>query len=88
MKDLHLCSIPYLDTSYTNVIDFENAENREEFFINQTKKTVRTNFKYDNNRAFIVVNGNFRFFLYDTVNIVANIMEFLMYSFIWYSDYR
>ena len=45
MKDLHLCSIPYLDTSYTNVIDFENAENREQFFINQTKKTVRTNFK-------------------------------------------
>ena len=72
MKDLHLCSIPFLDTSYTNVIDFENAENREEFFINQTKKTVRTNFKYDNNRAFIVVNGNFE--------------DLKIYDYLWYKN--
>ena len=72
MKDLHLCSIPFLDTTYTNVIDFENAENREEFFIKQTKKTVRTNFKYDNNRAFIVVNGNFE--------------DLKIYDYLWYKN--
>ena len=74
MKDLHLCSIPYLDTSYTNVIDFENAQNREEFFIKQTKKTVRTNFKYDNNRTFITVNGNFE--------------DLKIYDYLWYKNYN
>ena len=59
MTNIHLCSIPFLTTSYTNVIDFENVDSRELWFTSKTLKTVKTNFKYDNQRAFIVINENF-----------------------------
>ena len=54
MTDINLCSIPFLSTSYTNVIDFENATNRDEWFKSKTLKTIQTNFKYDN--QFVIMN--------------------------------
>ena len=59
MTDINLCSIPFLNLSYTNVIDFENADNRQKWFESKTLKTVKTNFKYDNQRTFIVINECF-----------------------------
>ena len=41
MTNIHLCSIPFLSTSYTNVIDFENADSRELWFTSKTLKTVQ-----------------------------------------------
>lgn len=71
MTNIHLCSIPFLSTSYTNVIDFENADSRELWFTSKTLKTVQTNFKYDNQRAFIVINENFE--------------EAKLYDYLWFN---
>ena len=69
--NIHLCSIPFLSTSYTNVIDFENEDSRELWFTSKTLKTVKTNFKYDNQRAFIVINENFE--------------EAKLYDYLWFN---
>ena len=71
LTNIHLCSIPFLSTSYTNVIDFENADSRELWFTSKTLKTVQTNFKYDNQRAFIVINENFE--------------EAKLYDYLWFN---
>ena len=58
MIEINLCSIPFLNTSYTNVIDFENSYSRHEWFKSKTLLKVTTNIKYDNNRSYIVINKN------------------------------
>ena len=72
MTDINLCSIPFLSTSYTNVIDFENATNRDEWFKSKTLKTIQTNFKYDNQRMFITINEEFN--------------STKLYDYLWYKD--
>ncbi len=72
MTDINLCSIPFLSTSYTNVIDFENATNRDEWFKNKTIKTIQANFKYDNQRLFITINEEFN--------------STKLYDYLWYKD--
>lgn len=72
MTDLHLCSIPYLNTSYTNVIDFENATSRINWFKSKTLKTIQSNFKYDNQRMFIIINEEFN--------------STKLYDYLWYTD--
>ena len=58
MTNIHLCSIPFLSTSYTNVIDFENADSRELWFTSKTLRTVKTNFKYDNNSIVVFLQSS------------------------------
>ena len=70
MIEINLCSIPFLNTSYTNVIDFENSYSRHEWFKSKTLLKVNTNIKYDNNRSYIVLNKNFN--------------ELKMYDYLWY----
>ena len=59
MTKVYLCSIPFLNNSYNNVIDFKNSESRQNWFLDRTKKTIDTNFKYDNQRMYIVINEKF-----------------------------
>ena len=59
MTKVYLCSIPFLNNSYNNVIDFKNSESRQNWFLDKTKKTIDTNFKYDNQRMYIVINEKF-----------------------------
>ena len=70
MIEINLCSIPFLNTSYANVIDFENSYNRHEWFKSKTLLKVSTNIKYDNNRSYIVLNKNFN--------------DLKMYDYLWY----
>lgn len=71
MTDIYLCSIPFLNTSYANVIDFESSDSRQRWFENKTLKVVKTNFKYDNNRTYIVINENFE--------------ESKLYDYLWFN---
>ena len=59
MTKVYLCSIPFLNNSYNNVIDFKNSESRQNWFLDKTKKTIDTNFKYDNQRMYVVINEKF-----------------------------
>ena len=70
MIEINLCSIPFLNTSYANVIDFENSYSRHEWFKSKTLLKVSTNIKYDNNRSYIVLNKNFN--------------DLKMYDYLWY----
>ena len=53
-----LCNIPFLDTTYKHVIDFENKESRDNWFDNRVLKTIESNLKYDCNRTTVVVDMN------------------------------
>lgn len=72
MLNVNLCSIPYLSIDYSNVVDFENKQSMLNFFKKQTRQTVETNLKHDNERTYVVVNLDF-----STCN---------QYDYLWYTD--
>ena len=72
MTEINFCSIPYLSTDYSNVIDFENRIERDKFFDENTLYRLDLNMKYDGARTYINANLNLEF----TRN----------FDYIWYYD--
>lgn len=69
--NLNLCLLPFLDTSYKNVIDFKDKESRDRWFNNAVARVTTANIKYDCNRTSVVVTlllqeaNNFDYLFYD-----------------------
>ena len=72
MTEINFCSIPYLSIDYSNVIDFENVDERNRFFDVNVIHTETVNIKYDGARTYLNVNLNLEF----TRN----------FDYIWYYD--
>lgn len=72
MTEIKLISIPYLDKTYTNVIDFDSISSRESFFNSKQGLNVSSNIKYDSERIFITVN--------------KPISELNLYDYLFYND--
>ena len=54
--DINFCTLPFLSVDYSNVIDFESEESRNNYFKSKTKATIEGNSKYDSARTYINVN--------------------------------
>lgn len=50
-----LCSIPYIDNTYQNVLDFADNKARFDFLESRVLKTVDVNIQYDAEQTFIIV---------------------------------
>lgn len=58
MANIYLCSIPFLDIDYKNVIDFNNRESQSSWFSNNTLNTttITTNTKLDAFKTELTIN--------------------------------
>ena len=56
MTNINLCTLPFLSVDYSNVIDFESEESRNNYFKSKTKATIEGNIKYDSARTYINLN--------------------------------
>lgn len=54
-NNVFLCCLPFLDQSYTNVIDFSSVQSQNSFFDSKVKKVVSGNFVTDSEREQISV---------------------------------
>lgn len=54
-NNVFLCCLPFLDQSYTNVIDFSSIQSQNSFFDSKVKKVVSGNFVTDSEREQISV---------------------------------
>lgn len=61
MTDINFCSMPYLSIDYSNVIDFESRESRNNFFDLKKLDTIEGNIKYDNARTVIDIKYNMEY---------------------------
>lgn len=51
MTQVNFCSIPFLTPTYEKVIDFENEQNRENYFNSKIVFSADLNIKYDGERS-------------------------------------
>jgi len=52
---LYLLSMPFLSTDYSNVLDFESLQSRDNYFNNYPTKIIEGNIKYDTSRTYVQV---------------------------------
>lgn len=58
---VNLMTMPFLSIDYSNVIDFENYQSRDKYFVDNTMYTIEANIKYDGLRHQITVNQNLEY---------------------------
>lgn len=55
LAKVYLCSMPFLDVNYDNIIDFENVRIKAKYFEDRAERDFDSNVKYDGERPYIVV---------------------------------
>lgn len=70
--EIHFCSLPFLDSSYQNVIDFQNLQSQENWFKKQTGLTLDINIKPDSIR--------------DSITVPKKMYELAPYDYIYYKS--
>lgn len=54
---IYFCSLPFLDSSYQNVIDFSSLSSQYQYFSSQVKKQLKANVVSDSERTNITINA-------------------------------
>lgn len=54
---IYFCSLPFLDSSYQNVIDFSSLSSQYQYFSSQVKKQLKANVVSDSERTTITINA-------------------------------
>ncbi|MEG0408497.1 MAG: peptidoglycan DD-metalloendopeptidase family protein [Bacilli bacterium] len=56
MTLITMCTLPFLDLSYANVIDFKNEDTRQKYFDSRLIFKIESNVKYDSSQQYITIN--------------------------------
>lgn len=85
---IHFCSLPFLDSGYQNVIDFQNLQSQENWFRNKTELSLEINIKPDSIRDSITVPKKmYELAPYDYIYYKADISSKYYYYFVTGKEY-
>lgn len=80
LAKVYLCSMPFLDVDYNNIIDFESASAKKKYFMNKYEKEYDSNIKYDGERPYIVIKEEINNVLkYDYLFLHGNYTKIFYY---------
>ena len=86
---IYLCSIPFLDNSYTNVIDFESLSSQNAYFDSKSTKRIRGNVISDSEREQFTLNITFQELkVYDYLFVIDQATLKRYYYFITNKSYK
>ena len=86
---IYLCSIPFLDNSYTNVIDFESLSSQNAYFDTQSTKRIMGNIITDGEREQFTLNLTFQELkAYDYLYMIDPVTLKRYYYFITNKSYK
>ena len=86
---IYLCSIPFLDNSYTNVIDFESLSSQNAYFDSKSTKRIKGNIITDGEREQFTLNLTFQELkAYDYLYMIDPVTLKRYYYFITNKSYK
>ena len=86
---IYLCAIPFLDNSYTNVIDFESLSSQNAYFDSKSTKRIKGNIITDGEREQFTLNLTFQELkAYDYLYMIDPVTLKRYYYFITNKSYK